>query len=232
MPTIIILPAIIIMIAGVHIALPYAIKSVLRRKFLDQSSKSPHVFLTFDDGPNPLSTPLILDLLKQHDAKATFFLLGKFAEKHPDLVNRIRDQGHAIGEHGYAHVHAWKSDPFTTALDLQRGRDALGQQVTQLFRPPFGKFNLATIGYIIFAKKQVAFWDVDPKDYQASSSQVVAAHVIQRLMPGSVILLHDGSYDSDRTYSHTVEALRIIMDSDRARGLSFATLDSLISPGD
>lgn len=226
---------VLLIILVLHYAVPMGAKILLRRQFLGLASRSPYVFLTFDDGPNPHATPAILDLLKTYNAKATFFLIGSQAEKLPHLVRRIRDEGHLVGDHSYSHSHAWKSDPFTTALDLTRGSSALaslGQKPPRFFRPPFGKFNLASLIYMVMRQNIAVFWNVDPEDYAQMNGSVVAAHVIQRMSPGAVILLHDGSYNSDRTAENTVEALKAILEAGKARGCTFATIEALYPAGE
>lgn len=218
-----------------HILLPWMIKIILRRRFLARAAQSPHAFLTFDDGPNPDATPAILELLKAHGAQATFFVVGTNAEKSPEIVRAIRKEGHALGTHSYRHTHAWKTDPLLTVMDLFRASNFLsdlGSPAPRLFRPPFGKLNLGSLIYIFARKCIVAFWNIDPQDYEKLNGSLVAAHVVSRLRPGSVILLHDGSWNSSRSAANTVEAVRIILEAGRSKGLSFASLDALLAPGD
>src|SRR3954451_6188313 len=105
------------------------------------------VALTFDDGPHPGFTDRILDVLAELDVRATFFCVGKNAERHPGLLRRLRAEGHAIGSHSYSHPHPQQTAPATLARDYRRGRqvieDVLSEGVT-LFRPPHGHLSPAS----------------------------------------------------------------------------------------
>jgi peptidoglycan/xylan/chitin deacetylase (PgdA/CDA1 family) len=211
-------------ILALYIVIPWGAKLIMRQRFLATAKALKMVFLTFDDGPDPESTPRLLGLLKKVEAKATFFVLGKNVERYPDLAKKIIEDGHEIGEHSYEHLHAWKTGPLRTLRDLVRGERVL-QSVSHvsnhrvLFRPPFGKINLATLLYIWLRRKQVAFWNIDPKDYEAVSAQEVANHVIQRLGPGVVILLHDGRLSGNSNVHVTTGALGPILEACKSKGL-------------
>ncbi len=219
-----------------YIPFPFAVMALLRRRFLSTVRKSGYTCLTFDDGPCPLATPQILKLLKQNGIKATFFLVGEKAEKHPDLVDMIVAGGHEVGEHGYSHSHPWKCSPLRSATDLIKGRQALKRHQalrnTTCFRPPYGKFNLFTLIYVWITKKQVAFWDVDPKDYREYSGQRVAKKVIDRFRAGSVVLLHDGrnGRNSGATLV-TVAATQSVLRSSKKSRLHFATISEALARG-
>ncbi|MHC4962555.1 MAG: polysaccharide deacetylase family protein, partial [Planctomycetota bacterium] len=104
-----------------YLGLPYLARILLKKKFLSDIGKDEQVCLTFDDGPNPESTPDILTLLDDLGVKATFFLIGENIKKHPELYHKIINQGHEIGDHGYRHVNACACLPFCAVIDLIRG---------------------------------------------------------------------------------------------------------------
>ncbi len=213
-----------------HIFIPWGVKLALRKRFLRHAQQSEAIFLTFDDGPNTHATETLLDLLKEYQVKASFFILGRNAEKIPQLLRRMKNEGHCIGDHSYSHTHAWKTDPISTAVDLLHGATTLSSILNtrpRFFRPPFGKLNIASLLYIWMRRNVVAFWTIDPRDYDQTSDVVVAAHVIERLKPGSVVLLHDGSPESDRTATSTVDAVRRILEAGKASGFTFASLETL-----
>lgn len=184
--------------------------------------------MTFDDGPDPDSTPHILKLLHAAGTKATFFLLGENTEKYPDLVRQIVNMGHEIGSHSYQHTHAWKSNPFRSVSDLIRGERTIEKflrlKKSVLFRPPYGKFNLATLMYSLFTRKRIVFWNIDPKDYQQKSGIMVADFVIERISNGGVILLHDGRKNILHSSEVTVSAVKLILEAANKKGIVLKTI--------
>ena len=113
------------MIFILYILIPWGLKILIRKNFLGTVKKSACVCLTFDDGPDPKSTLKILQLLNEANAKATFFVLGKNIELHPELASKIVELGHEIGVHSYRHAHPWKCRPFQSLSDLVRGTNAI-----------------------------------------------------------------------------------------------------------
>lgn len=218
-----------IVVLAMYILLPWGFKLVIRWKFLRRAKCANTVFLTFDDGPNPESTPKILDLLREADAKATFFVLGKNVENYPNIAKSIIDNGHEIGEHSYQHLHAWKAGPIRTLRDLTRGGGALRARALvgdgrTSFRPPYGKVNLATLLYVWLGEKRVSFWNIDPEDYAAKSAKEVAERVIPYLNAGDVILLHDGRNNRVNNLHVTIHALSQILDACKRKGLRTSTI--------
>lgn len=208
----------------IYIFFPWGVKLLIRKRFLRRAKNANAVFLTFDDGPNPDTTPRILETLKEADAKATFFVLGKNIELYPDIAKSIIDNGHEIGEHSYEHLHAWKTGPLKTMRDLVRGgrtlqTRSLANQGRISFRPPFGKVNLATLLYVWLGRKKVVFWNIDPEDYNASSAQEVANHVIRNIEAGDVILLHDGRNNRNDNVHVTIAAVGLILEACKRKGL-------------
>ena len=178
---------------------------------------SPHAHVTFDDGPNSEITPTVLALLEKAEVVATFFLLGKHVEKHPDIVATIVQSGHEIGEHSYFHSHPWKTGPIGSFIDVLKGGRALKPYIKEgsvrLFRPPYGKLNLVTVLYILLFKKKVVFWDIDPKDYAQNSGEDVAQYVSVRIHDSSVLLLHDGRQNPEEYGAQvTTDALKLILE--------------------
>ena len=149
--------------------------------------------LTFDDGPDPVYTPRLLELLKRYDMKATFFLVGSHAEKHPDVVRRIHEHGHLIGIHNYTHKSNWLMRPKTVRLQLKRTDDiiysATGERPT-FYRPPWGIVNLFD-----FAKNsgyRIVLWSAMFGDWRSKTgSDKLAKRMLRKLKPGEVMLLHD-----------------------------------------
>lgn len=212
-----------------YIGLPAVLKPFLRRRFLGQVRKSGFVCLTFDDGPDPLATPAVLRMLEQFGVKATFFVLGKKALEYPHLVRAIRDAGHQIGEHGFGHPMAWFTGPVRAVFDMVHGaraiRNAGVYRQPFYYRPPYGKLNLASLLCVWMSGRHLAFWDADPRDYEQSSGEKVAASVLDNLQPGAVILLHDGRLARGKRFNATLNALPLILCFCKDAGLLPVTLE-------
>jgi peptidoglycan-N-acetylglucosamine deacetylase len=211
-----------------YLGLPLVVRRYLRSKLLGIIHQSGRVCLTFDDGPDPRSTPLILDILKEAGFKATFFVLGRNAEKHPELIQRMLDEGHELGEHGYAHVNALASAPWSTWKDLSKGGrmldDFRAPTRNRCLRPPYGKLNPASLLYIWSAGKRMIMWDIDPMDYRQQTSEEIAASVTQQMSAGCVVLMHDGRANNGSDPSITVGALKLIVQAMQEKGLSASTV--------
>ncbi len=227
--------AILFVIFMFYIPLPMLFKIIIRTLFIKRMKQTNCIFLTFDDGPNIESTPKILKILKKEGIKATFFLLSKNIEKYPKIVNDILSDGHGIGEHGYSHLHPWKSNPISYINDLIKSNAVIKRYVRSdvrvVFRPPYGKFNLITILYILFKKRSVAFWDIDPRDYNATSPEEVFLILSKQIGKGSVVLLHDGRLNPlSSNVKVTLTALKIFLNSKKAdESVCFTTIDKIIN---
>jgi len=180
------------------------------------------VALTFDDGPDPIDTPDVLDILKEKNARATFFVLGKAALENPNLLKRLVLEGHEIGNHSYSHDYQQRN----LVKEIEKTDQAVFASTgthTYFYRPPGGflsKYQLETI------KKNgqvVALWSVDSKDWRNPGIKQIVDNVIKNVFPGAIILMHDGGYQRGQT----VKALGPIIDALRARGYRLATLSEL-----
>lgn len=218
-------------IVVIYYFVPHTSKSSWRHALSIAGRGKGGVCLTFDDGPDPRATPQILEILERHSAKATFFFLGEQIERHPDLAQAVVAAGHTIGEHSYKHTHAWKTGPFRTWRDLERGGQAIakvlaGAESTYL-RPPYGKMNMMTLFYLRRRAKKPVFWDIDPRDYAAGSAQEIAERAIAGFDRGSVLLLHDGRRDPAKSPAITAEALELILAEIDRRGLKVIPLGEI-----
>jgi len=144
--------------------------------------------LTFDDGPNPDSTPQILDILDLYNIKAMFFCDGRAAEKYPDLINQITTHGHVIGNHGYNHLNGWETSTENYIADIEK---AAANTSGSLFRPPYGRLRFGQ--YRKLKKRyKIVFWDLMPYDFDASFGSENSLMILKsKIRPGSVIVLHD-----------------------------------------
>ncbi|HEY4429643.1 MAG TPA: polysaccharide deacetylase family protein [Paenibacillus sp.] len=189
--------------------------------------------LTFDDGPDPRFTPLLLDLLKKYDAKATFFVVGSNAERYPELIQRIHEEGHLIGIHNYVHKTNWLMRPATVRRQIQRTNDIIyniiGERSTY-YRPPWGIVNL----FDISKRRQVeiVLWSVMFGDWREKlGAQRLTEKMLARLNPGEVMLLHDSGTtlgaDPDAPENMLV-ALELTLQEAQRRGLRSIRVDDMI----
>ena len=151
------------------------------------------VHLTFDDGPDPEVTPWVLDMLAQHGAKATFFVVGDQAAKHPDILEAVKKAGHVVGGHTMRHELGWRTDTTPYVQSALASIDGL----QPLFRPPYGKMTPAQARRI-GAHADLIMWDVLSGDFalDAQHAQEVAkaqARLQRRTRPGSVVVFHDSA---------------------------------------
>lgn len=187
-----------------------------------------HIALTFDDGPNPVATPRILETLRAEQVTATFFLLGPHVERWREITRRVVDDGHAIGNHGYFHRKLHTRGPSYVRADLTRGTEAIFQATgvrPNYFRAPHGyrspwvtpiarKLGQRTIGWTL------GVWDSD-----RPGADVIARRAIDGTRPGTILLLHDGDgYDPGGDRTQTADALPRIIRELRSRGYEFVGL--------
>ena len=215
-----------------YLGVPHLVRNLLRKKFLSAMGKSDQVCLTFDDGPNPESTPDILTLLEDLGVKATFFLIGENIKKYPDLCHEIIKQGHEIGDHGYRHVNAFACLPFCAVIDLIRGSSMIkkNSNVKQTFwlRPPYGKLNLITLFYLLLCRRKLAFWNIDPRDYLPQAPEQITATVLDQLTGGSVILLHERSLHTNKDLKGNLTAIKMMVQEIKKRKYSFARISDAV----
>jgi peptidoglycan/xylan/chitin deacetylase (PgdA/CDA1 family) len=161
------------------------------------------IALTFDDGPNPEWTPRLLDALARHDVKATFFMLGKFAEAQPELVRRVEGEGHVIGDHSWSHPHLSQCPAKRIEEELKRTKDKLEQIVgcqVRFFRPPFGARRPAVFRIARELGLEPVLWNAMTNDWAEPSAQKISETLGKRvdglLQRGFAanIVLHDGNH--------------------------------------
>jgi len=189
------------------------------------------VALTFDDGPTEPNTTQILDVLKRHGVKATFFVLGANAERHPDVVRRIVAEGHEIGNHTYDHYVLPLKGPGHIRSQIRRTSDlierASGTRPT-LFRPPHGWRNPFVDSSARAEGVEPVAWSLGVYDTDQPGPEVIRRRVRDGLVNGAVILLHDGkSLEPQPDASQVVQALPGIIADARQKGLAFETLSQM-----
>lgn len=179
------------------------------------------IALTFDDGPHEKYTPMLLDGLKERNVSVSFFLMGKSAEKYPDIVKRIKEEGHVIGNHSYSHVQLDAMKDTDACKEMTKANQVIEEitgEMPNYVRPPFGAWSheLDCITNMI-----VVLWDVDPLDWQCQNKDLVVKRVVSKVKEGDIILLHD-------SYQSTVDATFEIIDTLEKEGYEFVTLDEIL----
>ena len=151
------------------------------------------LYLTFDDGPDPISTPWLLDILDKYCVKALFFCNGRAAEKYSGLMDKIRNRDHLIGNHGYCHLNGWLTESDQYINDVAR---ASGYTSDKIFRPPFGRLSFNQKKRLIKSYK-IVFWDIMPYDFDNSFGGKNSLRILKnKIRPGSIIVLHDTASSS------------------------------------
>lgn len=152
------------------------------------------VFITFDDGPNPDITPFVLDLLKKYHWKATFFCVGENVKKHPELLRRILNEGHTVGNHTMKHLNSIKTQ---NELYLKSFREFEDIYPTELFRPPYGRIK-PSVAKEIAKTHQIIMWSWLSYDYDLSVSNERILAEAKRIKPGEILVLHDNAKITER----------------------------------
>jgi peptidoglycan/xylan/chitin deacetylase (PgdA/CDA1 family) len=152
------------------------------------------VFITFDDGPNPEITPFVLDLLKQHNWKVTFFCVGENVKKYPELFRRILNEGHTVGNHTMKHLNSIKTE---NELYLESFREFESTYPTKLFRPPYGRIK-PSVAKEIAKTHQIIMWSWLSYDYDLSVSNERILSEAKRIKPGEILVLHDNDKITER----------------------------------
>ena len=174
-------------LALIHTA-PKILKPISSQLIWEIESVNNEVFLTFDDGPHPTITPWVLDQLKKHHMKGTFFLVGENAKKHPEVVQQIINEGHHIGNHTYNHLNGWTNSSFKYYRNTLKCQPYIQ---STLFRPPYGRITRAQHKKLS-TRYKIIMWSVLSGDYDRSiSPKTITSAVLKKTIPGSVIVFHD-----------------------------------------
>jgi chitin deacetylase len=190
------------------------------------------VALTFDDGPSS-HTEEILEALRHHNTRATFFLLGKNAEQFPTVVRHIHEEGHDIGNHSYSHEpFIFKSIAFMRK-EIEKTDQIIrqsGYKGTIHFRAPYGR-KLIGLPWILYkSKRPHILFDVIPDDWMSPGVNTIVDRILAQTKPGSIILCHDGDGDDvGQDRSQTVQAIPIVIEALKGAGYRFVTISELLS---
>ena len=187
---------------------------LMEQELMEQSQAHPEVALTFDDGPSPKYTPLLLDGLKERNVRATFFLLGQNVKENQELVQRMQAEGHLLGNHTYNHVQLNKILKTNNEIYEATGK------YPEYMRPPYGawKKNME-----LCVEMLPVFWDIDTLDWKSQNVDAILKAAGEEPEDGSIILMHD-------EYQTSVEAALLLVDRLKEKGYEFVTVDELIVP--
>jgi peptidoglycan-N-acetylglucosamine deacetylase len=182
------------------------------------------VYLTFDDGPNPIWTAEILSILENTGAQASFFVIGENAKAWPELVQREVRDGDTVGDHTWSHPNLTHLSASTVFAELGRDENLIAEltgKAPDLWRPPYGAFNRSVIGIASGLGMRMQLWSVTTGDWQLPGTNVIVSRVMSALHNGMVVLFHDGG---GYTRSETVAAVEILIPEIQAAGYRVAAL--------
>jgi peptidoglycan/xylan/chitin deacetylase (PgdA/CDA1 family) len=176
------------------------------------------LYLSFDDGPNSEITPWVLETLKKHNAKATFFCIGKKAEENAAILNRILADGHSIGNHSYSHPNGWKTGFKEFIKDVESCSKSIN---SKLFRPPYGRIGLRQMAALQKKNYRIVLWDVLSGDFDPKlSKEQCLKNVLQNSRNGSIIVFHD----TEKAFEKLSYVLPLVLEHYHKLGFEFKSI--------
>ncbi len=188
--------------------------------------ESKTIYLTFDDGPHPTITPWVINTLKKHQAKATFFCVGENISKYPEVISGIIKAGHRCGNHTYNHLKGWETSNMEYLDNVSKAETILNEQLgakarNNLFRPPYGKIKPSQIKALQKLDYKIVMWDVLSADFDAEiTTEQCYKNVVKLGKPGSIVVFHDSVKASEKLK----EVLPRVLDHFSEKGYSFKAL--------
>ncbi len=212
---------------------PWILTFFLGLKVIKKTNLSSKIAFTFDDGPNPKYTPELLDLLKEHHVKATFFVLGSKAELYPEIIRRIHREGHLIGIHNYVHRSNWVMTPWRTYKELLQCNsiiEAITGEKPIYYRPPWGLLNLFDL--FLIKTHQIVLWSLMAGDWKSKGGSIKIKNILmKKLKPGGIVLLHDSgeTFGADiNAPENTIRALAEVLAVVKSKGLECVRVDDML----
>jgi peptidoglycan/xylan/chitin deacetylase (PgdA/CDA1 family) len=202
------------------VKMPFFLRVWYSKQIWKVRTHEPVLFLTFDDGPHPEHTPAVLELLKSHQAKVSFFCIGKNAESNPELLNKITEEGHVLGNHTQHHLNGWKVRDDDYLNDIEKASTCLGNK---LFRPPYGRIKQTQVSrYLtLHPEANIVMWTVLSGDFDLRlTPEQCEKNILKNMQPGNIIVFHD----SDKAAPRMFPALKKILEEGRRRGFRFEAL--------
>lgn len=214
-----------------HLLLPAPIRAIspLNKLGIPNVHALRSFCLTFDDGPDPLYTPKILEVLADHNARATFFMVGEAVEQFPGLVYEILKGGHAIGNHTYSHSHPWMMSPLRAQQEVSK-TNILIRKITGItprwFRPPFGRLRAAMRRQAHVEGMTTVLWSRSVIDWGMLGTKAGIARRLESIKLGDIVLMHDGKREANNP-QFTIECLPTFLQSLGENALGACTLDEV-----
>ncbi len=227
-----ILLLLVVLLLTLYWLVPFFLTAGMGIGVLKRKESSEKIAFTFDDGPNPVYTPQLLDLLKINNIKATFFVVGSKSEKYPEVIARIHSEGHLIGMHNYVHKSNWVMAPWTLRRHLRMTASII-EKITGdrpiYYRPPWGLVTL--FDFLLMKQYKIIHWSVMAEDWRSQGgSEKVKSRLLQKIKKGDVILLHDSGEtmgaDEDAPLN-TIHALKEVFKELSRQGMTYARIDEL-----
>lgn len=198
--------------------LPKWIKWIYPNLVWQMPAKEKILYLSFDDGPHPRITPMVLDLLSKYHAKATFFCIGDRVDRFPEIFSRIKAEGHAVGNHTQHHTNGWKTDTANYINEVELANSTIG---SALFRPPYGRIKRAQARLLMQKGYKIMMWTVLSADYDSRlSKEACAKRVEENIADGLIYLFHD----SEKAEERMVYALEKLLETATSKGFVFSNL--------
>jgi peptidoglycan-N-acetylglucosamine deacetylase len=198
---------------------PYLLKKAFPKRVWHIATNDKVLYLTFDDGPHPTITPFVLEQLKQYNAKATFFCIGKNVELYPEVFEQIESEHHSIGNHTQHHLNGFKTDDDEYIRNINEARKCIN---SNLFRPPYGRctsFQAKIISQQL--NMNIIMWDVLSGDFDTSiTPKSCTENVLLNATKGSIIVFHD----SEKAFERLKEALPKTLEYFSKKGYTFKAL--------
>lgn len=202
---------------------PDVFKPMYKDLIWDIPNDKNEVYISFDDGPIPQATPYALDVLKEHDALATFFCIGDNVIKHPDIFQRVIDEGHQIGNHSLNHLNGWKYNDYSYIKNVLECAKVVP---STLYRPPYGKIK-RTQSAALRKRFSIIMWDVISGDFDRKvSKEKCVKNVVDNTVAGSIIVFHD-SYKAFEKMAHS---LPLVLQQLKNKGFTFGVIPEGIQP--
>lgn len=198
---------------------PYILKKIYYSLIWDLKNGQKEIFLTFDDGPNPEVTHSVLEILKKFGARATFFCIGRNAERYPDTIRKIREDGHSVGNHTYSHLKGW----ITSNTEYYADIELAGKFINSgLFRPPYGKIKRRQLKYLR-QFYHIIMWDIMSSDFDPNiSKERCLSNVLNNVRPGSIVVFHD----SEKSKEKMLYALPKVLETLNQQGYIMNSIDA------
>ena len=201
--------------------IPFWIKWMYPSFIWQMPSNEKALYLTFDDGPHPTITPVVLDLLADFNAKATFFCIGDRVKRYPDIMKRIVAEGHSIGNHTQHHVNGWNSSVSDYAEEVHQAALLIA---SKLFRPPYGRIKRKQAKLLENEGYKITMWTILSADYDHSlNKEECASRVTSNIDKGNIYLFHD----SDKGEERMLYALPILLKQATAKGFLFKRIEDI-----